>query len=84
MHQAIEGLDDIIRPDSDDFEFSGLKAESVFRVLRLAVAAEGILEGIIGEISQARLGRIRENLSNWIKSSGDPEKDESPTGNDVQ
>jgi len=67
-HQYIEGLDEIIQPDADDFAQSGLKTASVFRVSRIAVAAEGILEGVIGEISHERLKQIRDNLANWIKS----------------
>ncbi|WP_265586227.1 hypothetical protein [Sphaerospermopsis aphanizomenoides] len=38
----------------------------MFRVSRLAVVSEQILLGKIGEISEARLTRIRQNLANWI------------------
>lgn len=41
-HHYIDGLDDIIRLDSEDFAQSGLKTESVFRASRIAVAAEDI------------------------------------------
>jgi len=75
--QYIEGLDDIIRSDAEDFAQSGLKTESLFRVSRIAVAADGILEGAIGEISPDRLRRIRDNLTNWIKSYEEPAKDEA-------
>jgi len=74
--QYIEGLDDIIQYDAEDFVRTGLKTESVFRVSRIAVAAEGILEGAIGVISLERLKRIRDNLANWIKSYDEPTKDE--------
>ncbi|MDZ7292475.1 MAG: type II toxin-antitoxin system PemK/MazF family toxin [candidate division KSB1 bacterium] len=69
VHQYIKDVDDIISPDSDDFLQSGLKTQSVFRVSRLAVAAEGIIIGTIGTISQERLNRIKNNLITWIKSS---------------
>ena len=69
LHQYLAGLDDIIRVDDEDYAQSGLKAESVFRTSRFAVVAESVLEGAIGEISAKRLQRIKENLSNWIKSS---------------
>jgi len=68
ISQYIEGLDDIIQPDAEDFAQSGLKTASVFRVLRIAVVAEGILEGVLGEISPERLRRIKNNLANWMKS----------------
>ncbi|MCP5104246.1 MAG: type II toxin-antitoxin system PemK/MazF family toxin [bacterium] len=68
MHQFIEGMDEIIEPDSPDFEKSGLKVKSIIRVTRLAIAAGEILQGTIGEISHERLTRIRENLSHWIKT----------------
>ena len=64
LHQNVEGLDDIIQPDSEDFSQSGLKTESVFRVSRIAVATESILRGMIGNISYERLMRIRNNLAN--------------------
>ena len=76
-YQYIEGLDDIIKPDAEDFAQSGLKTGSVFRISRIAVAAEGIFEGAIGEISHDRLKRIRDNLANWIKSYEEPAKDEA-------
>ncbi|MFQ5631118.1 MAG: hypothetical protein ACE5I1_20285 [bacterium] len=72
IHQYIENVDEIIGPDSEDFRQSGLKIKSVIRTTRVAVADENILFGTIGEISKERLNRIRENLVNWIKSSGDP------------
>jgi mRNA interferase MazF len=67
-HQYIQGLDEIIRPDNTDFIKSGLKVESVIRVARIAVVAGDILLGTIGEISTERLTRIRNNLSQWIRT----------------
>lgn len=69
VHQYIEGVDDLISPDSPDFLQSGLKAQSVFRVSRLAVANEDIFLGTTGEISQDRLLKIKNNLVNWIQST---------------
>jgi mRNA interferase MazF len=68
-HQYIDGVDDLILHDSIDFIQSGLKSLSVVRVSRLAVVAQGILLGTIGEISQERLARIKNNLANWIRST---------------
>jgi mRNA interferase MazF len=64
--QELAGLDEIISPQDVDFSQTGLKSESVIRVSRLAVVSEQILLGKIGEISEARLTRIRQNLANWI------------------
>lgn len=72
MHQYIEGVDDIISPDSEDFLQSGLKTQSVIRVSRLAVAAEGIILGTMGEITKQRLSRIKNNLVTWIQASDNP------------
>ncbi|MGK7946266.1 MAG: type II toxin-antitoxin system PemK/MazF family toxin [Microcystaceae cyanobacterium] len=66
--QEIAEIDEIISPNDDSLEFkqTGLKAESVIRVLRLAVVSEQILLGTIGTISPERLNRIQLNLANWI------------------
>jgi mRNA interferase MazF len=69
VSQQIQDLDDIIRPEDDDFKNSGLKALSLFRVSRLAVVEKSILLGILGEISDQRMIRIKSSLSNWIKGS---------------
>ena len=49
-----------------DFSLSGLKADSVARISRLAVVDTAILCGAIGEISVGRLARIKKNLADWI------------------
>ena len=72
LHQYIEGLDEIIKPDSPDFIQSGLRTGSVIRVTRIAVVAGDILMGTIGEISPGRLTKIRNNLSQWIRSGSLP------------
>lgn len=64
--QEVIGLDDIINPTDTDFTQSGLKSESVIRVIRLAVVSEKLLLGKTGEISQERLTRVKENLAKWI------------------
>ena len=66
LHQYIEGLDSIISPKDEDFSQSGLKAESVIRVSRLAIVSEDILIGKIGSISDQRIATIKKKLSAWI------------------
>ncbi len=66
MHQYIAGFDEAVKDSDKDFKQSGLKATSVIRVGRLAVVSGEILLGAIGEISQERLHRVKQNLSNWL------------------
>lgn len=67
--QQIDGLDELIKTDDQDFNDSGHKATSLFRVTRLAVVDKSVLIGIIGEVSTERLSRIKTALSDWIKGS---------------
>jgi len=66
IRQEITELDEIIAPDDQDFGQTGLKAESVIRVSRLAVVSETILLGSTGSISATRLEIIKVKLANWI------------------
>jgi PemK-like, MazF-like toxin of type II toxin-antitoxin system len=68
LRHYVEGFDEIIRKRDGDFAASGLKAESVVRVGRLAVVDEKILVGSIGEIAPARLRRIKSGLADWLLS----------------
>ena len=68
LSQRVDTLDELIVADDHDFEKSGLKVNSLFRVSRLAVVEKKILIGVIGEISTERLSRIKVSLSDWIKS----------------
>ena len=70
LHQAVQGLDEVINTNASDFEQSGLKVPSVIRVARLAVVSDEMLVGCIGEISDERLHRIRKRLADWIQSAG--------------
>ena len=70
LHQMVQGFDEVINVNDDDFEQSGLKVPSVIRVARLAVVSEEMLVGCIGEIGDERLHRIRKTLVDWIQSVG--------------
>lgn len=65
----IEGFDEIIQPDGQDFTQSGLKVASVIRIGRLAVVNGETLLGAIGEIDSERLHRIKTRLANWLTES---------------
>ena len=66
MHQVLNGFDETVTTDAEDFRQSGLKTESAIRVARLAVLSGDLLEGAIGRISAERLQRIKSRLSEWI------------------
>lgn len=66
IHKAVNEFDEIMSRDSHDFEKSGLKMKSVIRVARLAVVAENLVMGSIGEIDNDRLQRIKTKLAEWI------------------
>ena len=66
LSQEVSSFDEIVSKDDNDFNSSGLKLTSVIRIGRLAVVHKSILEGTIGEISNDRLIRIKNRLSDWL------------------
>jgi len=68
IQQAEIDFDDQICLEDTDFIDSGLKTSSVLRLSRLAVLASDVMVGSIGAIGDERLTKIRQRLSNWIKS----------------
>lgn len=67
--QAISGIDELVSSVDDDFDETGLKTDTVIRLTRLAVVADSIFTGMIGEIGSDRLKRLRQNLVQWIQAS---------------
>ena len=70
VHQRIDGFDELVEEDDEDFARSGLKVTSVIRIGRLAVVEGEMLEGRMGAISPERMTRIRERLAEWMGDSG--------------
>jgi mRNA interferase MazF len=68
IHQAIPDFDEIIQTTDPDFSQTRLKSESVLRLSRLAVVSETIFVGKLGEISQIRLKKVKDNLAEWIRN----------------
>ncbi len=68
LEQFIDNFDEIIFEKDSDFVTSGLKAESVFRIGRLAVMNHTLIEGSIGHISKTRLNKIKSKIAKWIKN----------------
>ena len=64
--QFITGFDEIVQEEDQDFGESGLKVTSVIRVGRLAVVSGDILLGAVGNISNERLHRVKQHLSDWL------------------
>lgn len=65
-HHHIDGFDEIVKDNDEDFGECGLKVTSVIRVGRLAVVSGEILLGAIGQISGERLNRVKNHLANWL------------------
>lgn len=68
IHQVIPNFDEIILKTDSDFAQTRLKFESVVRLSRLAVVSEIVFVGKLGEISQTRLKKVKENLADWIRN----------------
>ena len=68
-HQTISGIDDLISVSDPDFPTSGLKADSVFRLTRLAVVSSTIFSGTTGMISSQRLKSLKSKIAKWIETS---------------
>lgn len=66
LSQKVEGLDEQLSENDEDFVRSGLKQTSVIRIARLAVVQSSVLLGAIGEIDVGRLERIKRKLSDWL------------------
>jgi len=66
FHQYIPDFDELVQESDADFAESGLKVPSVIRIGRLAVVADEILLGAIGQISMDRLERIKKRLAEWL------------------
>jgi mRNA interferase MazF len=64
--QYIDGFDEIVRENDNDFGESGLKVASVIRVGRLAVVSGDILIGAIGQVSNERLSKVKKHLADWL------------------
>jgi mRNA interferase MazF len=69
LRHYVEGCDEIIRREDDDFADTQLKVESLIRASRLLVVSRSSIEGSIGRISRPRLNRVRQNIVKWIQST---------------
>lgn len=66
VHQLAPGFDELITVQDDDFQASGLIADSVIRLGFLAVLPRKNIVGSVGAISSARHRRLLERLSAYL------------------
>jgi len=67
VYQAIPEFDEIIDTSDSDYSATGLKVRSVVRLARLTSVDESVVNARLGNISQSRLGQIRERLIAWLQ-----------------
>lgn len=72
LHHCIEGFDEIISSNDDDFFASGLKSASLVRTGYLSVLPRHQLLGRIGAISDTRHARLLSALVNYLRPSPHP------------
>jgi mRNA interferase MazF len=66
-HECL-GFDEVISTDDDDFETSGLKVSSLIRLGLVATIPRSAILGELGEVSAARLERLRGRLAAHIRN----------------
>ncbi|MCW9680103.1 type II toxin-antitoxin system PemK/MazF family toxin [Dolichospermum planctonicum UHCC 0167] len=66
LKQYIANFDEIISPEDEDFQSSGLVSQSVIRLSFLTVIYRNSIIGSIGKISTERHQRLLENLSQYL------------------
>ena len=66
LRQKVENFDEIISTTDEDFEESGLEADSLIRLGFLLVLPRNQVVGSIGSISKERHRRLLQNLSDYL------------------
>ena len=66
IRQEVKGFDEIIYESDDDFEESGLDADSLIRLGFLQVLPRREIVGSIGSISAERHLRLLQNLRDYL------------------
>ncbi len=65
-HQQVKDFDEIIAPDDEDFETSGLETQSLVRLGFLLVLPRNQITGSIGSITKERHRILLQNLSDHL------------------
>lgn len=71
LHQAVPNLDEMLARGDDDFQSSGVRADSLIRLSFLAVLPRKAVIGTIGEISAERHKRLLRRLADYLLQSAD-------------
>ncbi|MDO8549530.1 MAG: type II toxin-antitoxin system PemK/MazF family toxin [Ignavibacteria bacterium] len=66
LHKKIEGFDDLISENDNDFKKSGIIKKSLIRLSFLAVTSANIIAGTIGRISEQRHQKLLRRLSDYL------------------
>lgn len=66
LHRHVDGFDETVAQEDDDFASSGLITESLIRLGFLAILLRKQIAGSIGTISNERLYRLRNRLCNYL------------------
>lgn len=66
-YQAVPQFDEIIDPADLDYADTGLKAQSVVRLARLACVEDSVISARLGGISPQRLQKVKKRLADWLQ-----------------
>ncbi|MBD2626437.1 type II toxin-antitoxin system PemK/MazF family toxin [Trichormus variabilis] len=69
LKQYVSNFDEIVSPNDDDFQSSGLVSQSVIRLSFLTVITRNSIIGSIGAISTERHQRLLNNISQYLVQS---------------
>jgi mRNA interferase MazF len=69
LDKQVEGFDEVIASEDDDFKSSGVRTTSVVRLGFLAVLSGSQIIGKIGSISAARHKKLLTTLSEYLVSA---------------
>lgn len=79
LRHEIPGVDEVIRDADPDFPDTGLKTTSLIRVSRIAVVSSELLHGVMGNLSEERVTRIRTRLAHWILGTSEQAEEQERT-----
>lgn len=68
IQHCVEGSDIVITSAERDFVATGLRADSLLRISRLAVVSEAIFELKLGGLPPHLLREVRQRLGYWLSS----------------
>lgn len=66
IRQRVENFDEVIASSDDDFNESGLNADSLIRLGFLLILPRNQIIGSIGSISETRHRKLLQNLSEYL------------------